>query len=71
MANSVLTPTTSIEKLEPSPQRWQRVEIPRGDGEFRRILVGAYQIFYELEGDHIIIHAIVDGRRRPPLFHPD
>jgi plasmid stabilization system protein ParE len=60
-----------IEKLEHSPQRWLRVEIPRVDGEFRRILVGVYQIFYEIEDDHIIIHAIVDGRRRPPLFHAE
>lgn len=60
-----------IEKLEHSPQRWQRIEIPRVEGEFRRILVGVYQIFYEIEGEHIAIHAIVDGRRRPPLFHPD
>lgn len=60
-----------IEKLEHSPQRWQRVEIPRVEGEFRRILVGVYQIFYEIQGEHILIHAIVDGRRRPPLFHPD
>lgn len=61
----------AIEKLEHSPQRWQRVEIPHLTGEFRRILVGVYQIFYELEGEHIFIHSIVDGRRRPPLFHLD
>jgi plasmid stabilization system protein ParE len=62
---------TEIEKLEHSPQRWQRVEIPRVEGEFRRILVGVYEVFYEIDGDHIIIHGIVDGRRRPPLFHPE
>lgn len=60
-----------IEKLEHFPQRWQRMEIPRVEGEFRRILIGVHQVFYELEGEHITIHAIVDGRRRPPLFHPD
>jgi plasmid stabilization system protein ParE len=59
------------EKLEHSPQRWQRVEIPRVDGEFRRALLGVYQIFYEIDGEHITIHAIVGGRRRPPLFHPE
>jgi len=63
----------AIEKLEHSPQRWQRVEISDVDGEFRRILVGVYQIFYEYEirENHITIYSIVDGRRRPPLFHPD
>lgn len=60
-----------IEKLEHWPQRWQRIEIPRVEGEFRRILVGTHQVFYELSGKAILIHAIVDGRRRPPLFHPD
>jgi plasmid stabilization system protein ParE len=60
-----------IEKLEHGPQRWQRVEIPHVEGEFRRILVGPHQVFYELSGQDIFVHAIVDGRRRPPLFHPD
>ncbi|MCG3120473.1 MAG: hypothetical protein ALAOOOJD_03205 [bacterium] len=61
----------AIEKLEHSPQRWQRIEIPNVDGEFRRILIGVYQIFYELEGEYVIVHSIVDGRRRPPLFYPN
>lgn len=60
-----------IESLEHSPQRWQRVEIPRVTGEFRRILVGVYQVFYEIDRGNVIIHSIVDGRRRPPLFIPE
>jgi plasmid stabilization system protein ParE len=61
----------ALEKLEHSPQRWQRVEIPHFAGEVRRILVEAYQVFYEINGDHIAVHAIIDGRRRPPLFRPE
>lgn len=56
-----------IEKLLPFPRRWQRVDLPRIGGEFRRI----FQIFHEIDGEQILIHAIVDDRRRPPLFQPE
>ncbi|MGH7494450.1 MAG: type II toxin-antitoxin system RelE/ParE family toxin [bacterium] len=60
-----------IERILPFPRRWQQVNIPAVPGEFRRILHGVYQIFYEIDAGRIMIHAIVDGRRRPPLFQPD
>lgn len=60
-----------IADLQRFPQRWQQIEIPGVDGEFRRILLGVYQIFYEKSGEQITIHSIIDGRRRPPLFRPN
>lgn len=61
----------AIKKLPRSPRRWQRIDLPDLDCEIRRILCRVYHIFYELENDHIHIHSIIDGRRRPPLFRFD
>ena len=60
-----------IDELETFPRRWKRVHFRDIKGEFRRILFGVYHIYFEIEGKKITIHAIVDGRRRPPLFTPN
>jgi len=60
-----------IAQLERFPKLWQQIDIPHVEGEFRRILQGVHQIFYENADEHIIVHSIFDGRRRPPLFRPD
>ena len=55
----------NILSLQPYPKRRRIVpELDRqGISKYRELIQGYYRIVYEISGDKVILHTIIDGRR--------
>jgi toxin ParE1/3/4 len=54
--------TAAFEQIAQFPERGERYEHPKG--EFRRVVVSPYLIFYRISGDEVHIVRVLHGARK-------